>query len=244
MKISHEQKQKNRGIIIRAAVDLIAGKGFKSATMREIAKTAGFGDATIYNYFSTKEAILFAYYDDHFQSGIDCLKSIDGFNEYTLAEQIQTFFETSLDLFLPNREFVQESFNLVFFTFSQNYTLLKPIQTSFTDIINDMFQAAIQVDEIPTQVFQEMICLFFWDYYVGIVMYWLNDTSDQFTDTSVLIDKSIDLIYTFLKAGVTNKVFDIAIFLFKNHVLSQMNTFKDQIDKIQGLKRAFTGRKS
>ncbi|MHC1712231.1 MAG: TetR/AcrR family transcriptional regulator [Solidesulfovibrio sp.] len=64
MKISEEQKRKNRDEIIRAAVDAITEKGMKGATMREIAKKAGLGDATIYNYFPTKEAIVYAYYED------------------------------------------------------------------------------------------------------------------------------------------------------------------------------------
>ncbi len=241
MKISNEQKQKNRRKIIQAAVDLIIQKGFKAATMREIARNAEVGDATIYNYFPTKDSILFAYYDRHFEESVDRLKTIEGFNEYSLAEQIQAFFETGLDLFLSDREFVKESFNMVFFSLSRDHASLKPIKDRFMDIISDMLQASIEVEEIPPQVFLEMICLFFWDYYIGMVVYWTNDKSDQFTDTTVLIDKSTDLIYTFIKAGVVNKIFDIGIFLFKNHILNNVNFFKDQVDKFRHIKREFTG---
>ena len=56
MKISKKQQKENRTKIIAATVDLVISKDLKSATMREIARKAGVGDATIYNYFSTKEA--------------------------------------------------------------------------------------------------------------------------------------------------------------------------------------------
>ena len=58
MKISKQQKLENRRKIIESAVDLVIEKDLKSATMREISRHAGIADATIYNYFPTKEAIV------------------------------------------------------------------------------------------------------------------------------------------------------------------------------------------
>ena len=51
MKVSKKEKAKTRIKILEASVDVITEKGFKSASMREIARHAGVGDATIYNYF-------------------------------------------------------------------------------------------------------------------------------------------------------------------------------------------------
>ncbi len=113
MKISQEKKAENRQAIIRAAVAVISENGFKSGTMRQIAKAAGVGNATIYNYFATKEAILFAYYQDHMAACIQALKGIEAFHTFSLQEQLQALFETSLDLYLADREFVIESFRLM-----------------------------------------------------------------------------------------------------------------------------------
>jgi len=181
MKISKKQKKKNRQIIIKSAVDLIISKDFKTATMREIAQMAGFGDATIYNYFPTKEAIIFAYYQDQFDEAVKRIKSIEKFNEYSLQEQLQIFFETKLELFLPDREFVAATFKTVFFSLSQNYSRIKPIRDKFIDVIRDIFEAAVEVGEIKEQVFQEITYQLYYDYYIGVVLYWMNDQSDQFT---------------------------------------------------------------
>jgi hypothetical protein len=75
------------------------------------------------------------------------------------------------------------------------------------------------VGEIPEQVFREMTIQMFWEYYISVVIYWLKDESDRFEETTVLVDKSIDLACISIKAGIGNKVFDIGIFLFKNHIL-------------------------
>lgn len=244
MKISQEQKAETRKKIIKASVEIIIEKGLKNATMREIAKKAEIGDATIYNYFPTKESIIYGYYQDQIEAVIVRLKTVEGFSEFNLQEQLQSFFETNLEVFLPDREFIHETFNVVFFSIGQSYSRLKPIRTLFYDVVDDIFLAAIEVGEIPEQVFGEIVYQLFWDYYIGLVTYWLNDQSDQFTDTSLFIDKSLDLAVAFLKAGILNKLFNMASFLFKNHILSRMDFFKDQVETAYRIKREFMGGKN
>jgi AcrR family transcriptional regulator len=244
MKISQDQKTETRKKIISASVEIMIEKGLKNATMREIAKKAEIGDTTIYNYFPTKESIIYGYYQDQIEAVIERLKTVEGFSEFNLQEQLQSFFETNLEVFLPDREFIHETFNVVFFSIGQSYSRLKPIRTLFYDVVDDIFLAAIEVGEIPEQVFGEIVYQLFWDYYIGLVTYWLNDQSDQFTDTSLFIDKSLDLAVAFLKAGILNKLFNMASFLFKNHILSRMDFFKDQVETVHRIKREFMGGKN
>lgn len=241
MKISGAQKLENRKRIIRETVDMILENDFKSTTMRAVARAAGIGDATIYNYFPTKESILYAYYEDGMTACIEKLKVIENFNEYSLQEQLQTFFETELELFLPDREFVQKTFKQVFFSFSQDYNRLLPIRSLFFSVIDEMFGAAAEVGEIEEQVFQEMISFLIWDYNIGIILYWINDESEAFSNTTVFNDKSIDLLCSLIQSGIVNKTFDIAIFLFRNHVLNKMQSAKDRFKTIDFVKRRFMG---
>lgn len=239
MKISTERKMENRLTIIRSAVEIITEKGLKATTMKAIAKGAGLGEATIYNYFPTKEAILFAYYEVQLQDCTERLKSIEGFNKFSLQEQLQTLLETNLELFLADREFVQETFKTIFFSLFHQYKQLQAIRSLFFRIITEMFEAAEEAGEIPEQAFQEILFQFIWDYYIGVIIYWLNDSSDQFSDTSVLIDKSLNLACSFLKAGIVNKLFDMAQFLFKQHVLTRFGFFRSQVDNLHKMKREF-----
>jgi AcrR family transcriptional regulator len=239
MKISQAQKSENRKTIIRAAVDLITEKGFKATTMRRIAKAAGVGDATVYNYFPTKEAILYAYYEDHMLACIDALKSVEKFHTFSVQEQLQTLFGTSLNLYLPDREFVSGTFGLVLLSGSRDWAQVKRIRTAFLAAVNDMLAAAAEVGEIPDQVFQELIGQFFMDAYIGVLHYWISDTSDGFTNTTVLIDRGLDLACAMLKAGIANKLFDLAIFLFKNHVLGKLGRFVEPFKNAGTAKRRF-----
>ena len=55
---SRPKTRKDR--IMDAALRIFAEKGFQSATITEISKAAGVSEATIYEYFGTKEDLLFA----------------------------------------------------------------------------------------------------------------------------------------------------------------------------------------
>lgn len=242
MKISQDQKAKNRRAVIDAAADIIADKGFKAATMRQIAKAAGMGEATIYNYFPTKEAILYAFYQDHLAACVEELKAVPDFHTYSLQEQLQTLFDTSLNLYLANREFVSRTFQSVFMAGSRDWRQTKAIRDTFLMAANDMLSAAAEAGEIPDQVFGDLIGQFFMDAYIGVVHYWLTDTSEGFANTQVLVDRGLDLACAMLKAGVANKMFDIAVFLFKTHVLSRMDLVIDPLKAASQVKRRFMER--
>lgn len=242
MKISQEQKEANRKAVIAAATEMVAEKGLKATTMRGIAKAAGIGEATIYNYFPTKEAILYAYYEDHMTACVEELKVVPDFHTFTLQEQLQTLFSSSLNLYLADREFVSQTFQQVLLGSSRNWSRIKAIRATFLAAVNDMLAAAVEAEEIPEQVFEELIGQFFMDAYVGVVSYWLGDTSDGFANTHVLVDRGLDLACALLKAGVANKIFDMAVFLFKNHVLGRMELLIDPIKGAGQAKRRFMER--
>jgi len=55
---ARESEKKRK--ILNSAIKIFGDKGFQNATIAEIAKEAGIGDATIYEYFKNKEDILLA----------------------------------------------------------------------------------------------------------------------------------------------------------------------------------------
>ncbi|MDC0336123.1 TetR/AcrR family transcriptional regulator [Pseudodesulfovibrio sp.] len=241
MKISQKQRAKNREAIIQAAVEMIIEKGLKSATMRGIAKTAGVSGATIYNYFPTKESILYAYYGDRFATTAQTIARMEDLDELSLQEHLQALFEELLTDFLEDREFLQATFQAVFFSMPPNHKNLKPIQDVFFDCVRRAFEAAVERGELEEQVFQELVVRFYWDYFMGVVVYWMKDSSEQFSDTSILIDKSMALGCATLKAGVVNKAFDICTFLFRNHVLAHLGGPSVGLEVLNVVKDSFFG---
>ena len=56
----HSRTKSRKDRIMDAALRIFAEKGFQNATISEISKEAGVSEATIYEYFGTKEELLFA----------------------------------------------------------------------------------------------------------------------------------------------------------------------------------------
>lgn len=57
---SHSRTKSRKDRIMDAALRIFAEKSFQEATISEISKDAGVSEATIYEYFGTKEDLLFA----------------------------------------------------------------------------------------------------------------------------------------------------------------------------------------
>ena len=227
MKVSEQDKAKTRQKILNAAVDVISEKGFKSASMREIARRAMVGDATIYNYFPSKEKLLYGYCEYIQHQVMASLKEIDDFHQYSLHEQLQQLVETELQTWLSAREFLQEVFKLTYYSPATGHSHLAETKRLFTRMVKDMLEAAIEAGEIPDQPYQELLPRLFWDYQSGVLAYWLKDDSENFANTTLFVDKSIEIIANLLHQGLVGKSLDLISFLFRTHVMNHFDSFNN-----------------
>ncbi len=62
--LTQDEIEGRRREITAAAVDLILTKGFNETSMREIAKAAGIGKSTLYDYFTNKDEIILFMVED------------------------------------------------------------------------------------------------------------------------------------------------------------------------------------
>ena len=239
MKISEQEKLKTRTKILEAAVAVITEKGFKPASMREIAKRAKVGDATIYNYFSSKEKLLYGYCEHIQQQVMTSLKNIEDFHEYSLQEQLQQLVEMELQTWQPARAFLQEVFKRTFYSPIDALSHLEGTYRLFTAMVIDMLDAAIEAGEIPDQPYQELLPRLFWDYQSGILAYWLKDDSDDFAHTTQLVDQSMEIVANILHNGLIGKSLDLLSFLFRTHVMNHIQTWKSCHGDLATSKRRF-----
>jgi AcrR family transcriptional regulator len=66
--LTEEEQNRRRKEIFDASVHLFLDKGFYETSMHEIAKAAGIGKSTLYDYFETKDEILVSYFEDAIQA--------------------------------------------------------------------------------------------------------------------------------------------------------------------------------
>lgn len=226
MKVSQEQKNETRLKLISSAVEIISEKGFRATTMKAIAQKAEVGIATIYNYFPNKDKILYAYFEEKYLSLAEQLENIEGFDDFELNEQIQTLIETILENFLEEREFVEEAAYLAIFSPLTSFNHAKQSRDIFLDIAKDIWNKQLEKSNSPAPITQDWMLLMFWEYYLGIVAYWLKDESPSFHHTTQLIDKTSEIIKMTLENDFIGKFMDLGTFLYRTHFHSYMANFE------------------
>jgi AcrR family transcriptional regulator len=226
MKISKEQQQETRLKLIASAVEIISEKGFRATTMKAIAQKAEVGVATIYNYFPNKDKILYAYFEEQYIKLAGQIDEIEGFDEYELNEQIQLLIETSLDNFLEDREFVLEASYIAVFSPFTSFNDSRQARTIFLDTAKDIWNRHIEKRGLETPLTQDWMLLMFWEYYLGIVAYWLKDESQSFNHTTQLIDKTSDIIKTTIEGDFVGKIMDLGTLLYRTHFHTYLNNFQ------------------
>ena len=237
MKVTQSAKEKTKIKILQSAVDLIIEKGFDNASLREMAKNAGVSNPTIYNYFPSKEKLLYAYIEQKHKEAVATIQEIEDFHTYTLREQLQTLIETELELYLEDREFIIQIADMVFHSSGLKMGKLYETNALFLETVEEMLNIAIEAEEIAEPPFKEHLPKLFWDYYIMVVAYWVKDDSEMFENTTQFIDHSLSLAEAVLHSDILSKASDLGMFFFKTHMLNSLQKFASKKESFGKIKR-------
>jgi len=184
--------------IYEAAMELFREKGFEQTTMRDIAAQAGVALGGAYYYFSSKDAIVLAFYAE-MQQAINqpVLEALAGRKK--LGERIRSVLDKRLELLAPNRKFCAALFRHApdsadpLSPFSDESRLIRD------GAIEHMRLAAEGSDaKIPSDLKPRLPYLL-WLYQMALIMFWLYDRSPHQQSTRKLLEKSLSLLVNLLR---------------------------------------------
>ena len=243
MKISKEQKFENHIHIINAATELFVEQGYDKTTMKQIAKKAGIGDATIYKYYPNKEKLITGFYDIRGQQAILTYESLLDEEDYTLEEKLQLLADTLLEQLIADREFVALSLN----QFMHSPLMLLKDRFKIGDNYKNCIQAALeQYNQLNPNTPIPLLSLtagLLTDALFGLIIFWIKDESEDFSHTQQLSNLSIELFSTFIKSGLISKSLDIMSFILKTQLVRLFESNYGILSLVQGLKNQFDYRK-
>ena len=205
MKTTRQQQDATRRQIVASAVELMTRQGFDGTTMKDIARAAGIGDATIYKYFPTKDRIVLGYLDQVVHAALADTLQTPGFTGYGLQEKLQRLTDAVLERLLADREFVAQVRSLA--RRSPLSMLAEPLaaRQNLREAVTSFLEAAEASGEIEPCDFKGLAGSLYTDYLAGVVTYWLADTSDEFADTAQLVDLSLGVLVQALRVGLVNR---------------------------------------
>jgi AcrR family transcriptional regulator len=102
--LTEEEQARRRMEIFHASVHLFLSKGFNETSMREIAKAAGIGKSTLYDYFPSKDDILLSFVEDELQTLTEKMKEIAG-QKVGAQEKLRQMMFAYMDYLAANEDF-------------------------------------------------------------------------------------------------------------------------------------------
>lgn len=234
MKTTRQQQDATRRQIVASAVDLMTRQGFDGTTMKDIARAAGIGDATIYKYFPTKDRIALGYLDEVVHASLADTLQAPGFVDYTLQEKLQRLTDAVLERLLADREFVAEMYKVARRSPLSLMAEPLPARTALRDAVASFLEAAEASGEIEPCDFKGLAGGLYTDYLGGVVAYWLADESDGFADTTQLVDLSLGVLVLTLRTGLVGRALQLGGFVLR----SQMARFMQRGSGLVGVLRA------
>ncbi|MBL4764960.1 MAG: TetR family transcriptional regulator [Colwellia sp.] len=223
-RLSKQQQAETRLKIINTAVALFSDNGFEVTTMKQIAREAGIGDATIYKYFPNKDKLIYGYYGLMATETAKQFLAEDDLADYSLQEKLQLLIDLYLNNFLPNREFVCDSINMIMKSPSILFKDVAPVREEFVELIKNLLSEAEQAGEIAPSPFTDATAKLANDYLLAVLLYWVNDDSEEFSNTTQMVDMSLSLGVEILKSGIVSKATDLISFFVKAHLFRFMGS--------------------
>lgn len=195
---STPKAEETRGRIYDSALQLFREKGFEQTTMRDIARQADVALGAAYYYFSSKEAIVLAFYHEVQEASDRAI--LDAMAECRkLKDRIHCVLEKRLELLTPNRRFCDALVRHAF----DNQDPLSPFSAETQPIRQgaiEHLRVAIEGGDVQVSPdLRKHLPYLLWLYEMGVVLFWLYDRSPRQRRTRQLIDISLGLIVSLLR---------------------------------------------
>jgi AcrR family transcriptional regulator len=177
--------------ILDTALLLFRDKGFEATTIREIATRTGLSLGATYYYFNSKEALVAAYYDhtqrEHRERAVAAFAKAANLKERLLAA-----YHTKIDVMEGDQRLLRALFR---FGGDPDHPLswFGPATREQRRLSVEVFEAAIAGEKLPDDV-QHAAPTLLWTLHMGILLYFLYDSSPQHRRTRKLIDAAVDFV--------------------------------------------------
>ncbi len=193
------KSEATRGRILDAAISLFRRQGFETTTMREIAAEAAVATGAAYYYFESKNAIVLAFYDRSRQEMAPLLEeALDSSRD--LRTRLLATIEVKLLYFQPNRDMLAALAGR-----TNPADPLSPFSPQTQEIRDaDIAVFARAIASSRTKVSRDLepvLPRLLWLYQMGIILFWIYDSSPEQRRTHTLLASSLELIVNLLKAS-------------------------------------------
>jgi AcrR family transcriptional regulator len=185
--------QQTRGAIIEAALELFRSRGYEATTMRAIAERAGVSTGNAYYYFGSKEELIQEFYARSHAEHLAASRAVLD-RERDFTTRLRGTLRALID--------VQAPFHAFAATFYKHAAEPSSPLSPFSNRSSPTREAAIAlyrevIDGSNVRVGADLadrLPELLWLASMGIILYWVHDTSPGCAKTYRLIDAAVPVI--------------------------------------------------
>lgn len=185
--------EQTRQSIIDAAMRLFRTKGYEKATMRAIADEAGVSIGNAYYYFSSKEQLIQAYYGQIFVEHAEVAARVLD-ETTTFADRFSGVLLAWVDVAEPYHEFAGKFFK----TAAEPTSPLSPFSSDSEETrlaAIELHRQVIEGSDLKlAKALRAELPDLLWLAQMGIVLFWVHDTSEGQQRTRLLIKQAVPII--------------------------------------------------
>ncbi len=191
-----EKSAETRRHIYKTALGLFRKNGFEETTMRQVAAEAGVALGGAYYYFKSKDEVVMEFYRD---SQAEAVAGLEGIlkEEKRLGARLIRMTEERLTLFRPYKKLM--------WVLARNAVLpdhpLSPFGDATASIRGEavaLFERCIADAKPSAPKLAESLPMLLWLYQMGIIFFWITDTSKDEWRTRRLLHTTAQILETLI----------------------------------------------
>lgn len=184
--------------IVASAMKLFTEVGYDKTTMRAIAADAGLSVGNAYYYFASKEHLIQGFYElvngEHSARSEHIVETTDSFSG-RLAGVLQAW----VDVTTPHHAFAAQFFRHAADPHSPMSPFSEESLPTRHMAVGNMRRVIEGSDIKADEDLLARLPSLLWLYQMGIVLFWVYDSSEGTTRTRLLIDRSVPLVERLLR---------------------------------------------
>ena len=185
--------EQTRERILDAALELFRTQGYADTTMRQIALAADVAVGNAYYYFASKDQLILAFYERNHSDHLALLgDALDGTKDF--QERLRVVLRTKVDAAMPYRRLSTKLFTSA----ADPESPLSPFSPASAPLRNEAIRLmADVVDGASLRVGKDLrddLPELLWLYEMGVILYWVHDSSEDCARTYALIDRTVPIV--------------------------------------------------
>lgn len=197
-----QNKQEIRERIVKAALSLFQTKGFDATTTKAIARKAGVAEGTVFNYFKSKDDIALHFFEQEVDQAMAAVRENPRLRKAPLEEKLFALVHSQLEFLAHHERFIgaavihalKPASPLGIFSHRS-----QELRHRYLGFIEELIEESAPKNRRSALTF--FVPEVFWIYYLGVLLYWLYDTSEGKQNTLAFLDRSLNVGVSMLKRG-------------------------------------------